>query len=116
VIQQGQPAEYLYFILAGKVQVNYKPYDGPSITVTHIEKDGLFGWSAVVGSQTYTSSVTVIEELETYRIQGSELRKLCIEHPEAGREILERLASEVSSRWTNSHEQIKAILTNAMKN
>ena len=116
VIQQGQPAEYLYIILGGKVQVNYKPYDGAPITVTHIGKDGLFGWSAVVGSRTYTSSVTAIEQLETYRIQGSELRKLCMEHPEAGKEILERLASVVSSRWKNSHEQVKTILINAMKN
>ncbi|HJS18027.1 MAG TPA: cyclic nucleotide-binding domain-containing protein [Anaerolineales bacterium] len=116
VIQQGQPADYLYLILDGKVQVNYKPYDGAPITITHVGKDGLFGWSAVVGSRTYTSSVTAIEDLETYRIQGSELRKLCMEHPEAGKEILEQLANAASSRWKNSHEQVKAILVNAMKN
>jgi CRP/FNR family transcriptional regulator, cyclic AMP receptor protein len=114
VIQQGQPADYLYLILDGKVQVSYKPYDGTSITVAHVEKDGLFGWSAVLGKGSYTSSVTAIEELDTYRIHGDELRKLCDEHPEAGKEILERLASVVSSRWTNSQEQVKSILVNAM--
>jgi CRP/FNR family transcriptional regulator, cyclic AMP receptor protein len=114
VIQQGQPADYLYLILDGKVQVSYKPYDGASITVSHVEKDGVFGWSAVVGSRTYTSSVTAIEDLETYRIHGNELRKLCVDHPEAGREILERIASVVSSRWNNSHEQVKSMLVNGM--
>lgn len=114
VIQQGQPAEYLYLILDGKVQVSYKPYDGTAITVAHVEKDGLFGWSAVVGSGSYTSSVTAIEDLDTFRIHGDELRKLCGEHPEAGKEILERLANVVSSRWTNSQEQVKSILVNAM--
>ena len=115
VIEQGQPADYLYLILDGKVQVSYKPYDGNSITVGHVEKDGMFGWSAVVGSRTYTSSVTAIEDLDTYRIQGNVLRKLCVDHPEAGKEILERIASVVSSRWTNSHEQVKSILINGMK-
>jgi CRP-like cAMP-binding protein len=115
VIQQGQPADYLYLIVDGKVQVSYKPYDGTAITVAHVEKDGVFGWSAVVGSRTYTSSVTAIEDLDTFRIQGNELRKLCTEHPEAGREILERIANAVSSRWTNSHEQVKSILVNGMK-
>lgn len=114
VIKQGQPADYLYLIIDGKVQVTYKPYDGTSITVTHVEKDGVFGWSAVVGSGTYTSSVTAIEKLDTFRIHGKELRKLCVKHPDAGREILERIANVVSSRWTNSHEQVKAILVNAM--
>jgi CRP-like cAMP-binding protein len=115
VIQQGQPAEHLYLIIDGKVQVNYKPYDGAPITVGHVEKDGLFGWSAVVGSRTYTSSVTAIEDLDTFRIQGGELRKLCVDHPEAGKEILDRLANVVSSRWKNSHEQVKAILVSAIE-
>jgi CRP/FNR family transcriptional regulator, cyclic AMP receptor protein len=116
VIEQGQPADYLYLILDGKVQVTYKPYDGTStITVAHVEKDGVFGWSAVVGSHLYTSSVTAIEDLDTYRIHGDELRRLCVEHPEAGKEILERMASVVSTRWTNSHEQVKSILVKGMK-
>jgi CRP-like cAMP-binding protein len=115
VIQQGDQADYLYLILNGKVEVSFKPYDGMPITVSHVGKDGLFGWSALVGSRTYTSSVTAIEDLETYRIHGDELRKLCVDHPEAGKEILERLATGVSSRWKNSHEQVKSILANGMK-
>jgi len=116
VIQQGQPADYLYLIIDGKVQVTYKPYDGTPITVAHVEKDGVFGWSAVIGRRAYTSSVTAIEDLDTYRLQGNQLRKLCVDYPEAGREILERIANVVSSRWKNSHEQVKAVLVNAMTN
>jgi CRP-like cAMP-binding protein len=116
VIQQGAPADYIYLIINGKAEVSFKPYDGVPITVSHVGKDGLFGWSAVVGSRTYTSSVTAIEELETYRIHGNELRKLCVEHPEAGKEILERLANVVSSRWKNAHEKVKSILVNGMRN
>jgi len=115
VIHQGDQADYLYLIVNGKVEVSFKPYDGIPITVSHVGKDGLFGWSALVGSHTYTSSVTAIEDLETFRIHGSELRKFCMEHPEAGREILERLANVVSSRWDNAQEQVKSILVNGMK-
>lgn len=116
VIQQGAPADYIYLILEGKAEVSYKPYDGIPITVSHVGKDGLFGWSALVGSQTYTSSVWAIESLETVRIRGSELRKLCVDHPDAGKDILESLANAVSSRWTNAHEQVKSILASGMKN
>jgi CRP-like cAMP-binding protein len=116
VIQQGKPADYIYLVISGRAQVSFKPDDGPSMTISHVSKDGLFGWSAVVGSRTYTSSVTAIENLETYRIRGSDLRKLCVEHPEAGKDILERLADGVSSRWTNARTQVKAILAQGLKN
>jgi CRP/FNR family cyclic AMP-dependent transcriptional regulator len=115
VIQQGKPADYLYFIVAGKVEISFKPYDGTPITVSHIGKDGLFGWSALLGSPTYTSSVRATEDLETVRIRGAELRKLCIEQPEAGKEILEQIANVASSRWTNAHEQIKSMLLTGMQ-
>lgn len=116
VVQQGAPAEYLYLIISGKAQVSFKPYDGSPITISHVGKDDLFGWSAVVGSNKYTSSVIAIDDLETYRIRGKRLRAVCTEYPEAGREILERLATVVSSRWKNSHEQVKAILINGIHN
>ena len=116
VVQQGAPAEYFYLVISGKAQVSFKPYDGTPITVSHVGKDGLFGWSAVVGSPTYTSSVTAVDDLETYRIRGSRLRNLCVDYPEAGKEILERLAGTVSSRWKNAHEQIKSVLVQGMQN
>jgi CRP-like cAMP-binding protein len=116
VVQQGAPADYFYLVISGKAQVSFKPYDGTSITVSHVGKDGLFGWSAVVGSPTYTSSVTAIEDIETYRIHGSRLRNLCVNYPEAGKDILERLANIVSSRWKNAHEQVKSILVQGMQN
>ena len=115
VLQQGTSADYLYLVVSGAVEMSYKPYDGTSITISHVEKDGLFGWSAVVGSEKYTSSAIAIEKLETLRIRGSQLRKLCVEHPEAGKEILERLASSVSLRWKDAQAQVKSILEQGLK-
>ena len=110
VFQQGAPADFLYFIITGKVEMSFKPYDGTPITVAHMEKGGLFGWSAVVGSENYTSSATAIKEVKAFRVRGTELRKFCVEHPEAGKDILERLADGVSSRWKDAHRQVQSIL------
>ena len=115
ILQQGKPADYLYLILKGKVVISYKPYDGHAITVSHVEKGGLFGWSAVVGSKIYTSSAVAIDELEAVRVRGSDLRKFCVAHPEAGTEILEKLASSVSGRWEEASEQVKSILMQGMQ-
>jgi CRP-like cAMP-binding protein len=110
ILEQGTPAEFLYLVISGAVEVSYKPYDGTPITVSHIEKGGLFGWSAVVGSEKYTSSAMAIEDVEAFRVHGSDLRKFCVEHPEAGKDILERLADGVALRWKDAHKQIKALL------
>ena len=115
VIQQGMPAEYLYLVMSGKAEVSYKPYDGIPITVAHVEKGGLFGWSAVVGSEKYTSSAMAIDALEAKRIRGSALRKLCVEHPEAGQDILESLANSVSARWKDTNAQVRSILQQGLQ-
>jgi len=116
VIEQGLVADFLYLVENGSVEIFYKPYDGEAITVTHVDAGGLFGWSALVGSTKYSSSGVAIEELNALRIHGRDLRKLCRENPEAGSVILDRLASAVSSRWQNAHEQVRSILENGIKN
>lgn len=114
VLEQGGPADYLYLIERGMLQISYKPYDGDPITITHLTPGGLFGWSAVVGSPQYTSSGIAVEDMDAIRVRGSDLRRLCVENPDAGRAILDRLASAVSARWKDAHEQVKAILRNGM--
>lgn len=115
VIKQGDAAEFLYLIENGKVEISYKPYDGEAMTITHVDAQGLFGWSALVGSSKYTSSAIAIEDLDALRIRGTELRALCMENPEAGEEILDKLANAVSTRWTDAHAQVRSILQSGVK-
>lgn len=111
IFQQGEPAEFLYLVINGTVDMSFKPYDGGMpMTVSHIEKGDLFGWSAVVGSEKYTSSAIAINAVSAFRVKGNELRAFCIEHPEAGKTILERLADVASYRWKDAHKQVKSIL------
>ena len=115
IIQQGSTAEYMHIILHGRVEITYKPYDGNTITVTHVDAGGVFGWSAVTGSRLYSSSAIAIEAAECMRMRGEQIRKLCREHPEAGIAILNCLADAVGSRWKDAHEQVRSILLHGMK-
>ena len=114
ILLQGTEADYLYLLISGTVEMSFKPYDGTSFTLSYVEKGGLFGWSAVVGSEKYSSSAIAVEDVEAFRVRGSALRKFCLEHPEAGVDILERLADGVSVRWRNAHEQIKSLIVQGM--
>lgn len=110
IFEQGDPAEYLYLILKGRVAIRYKPYDTPPIVLTRLNEGDVFGWSAVIKSPKYTSSIISESSIEAIRIHRDELWKLVYNHPETGKAIIDRLVRIVSPRWQNAHEQIQAFL------
>ena len=114
IFEQGDPAIYLYLILSGEVSIRYKPYDGPPLTITHLGLGDAFGWSAVVGSEKYTSGIVSDSTIEAIRVRGSDLWDLCMKFPQTGEIVLDQLASVVSSRWKNAHEQVHSILDSGL--
>jgi CRP/FNR family transcriptional regulator, cyclic AMP receptor protein len=114
IFEQGEPAHFLYLIVTGIVEVLYKPYDGPTISITSLGQGGIIGWSAVVGNATYTSGAVCKEDCRAIRMTGRDLHKLCVTQPEAGRLILDLLADSVSSRWQNAREQIQTLLNSSV--
>lgn len=110
ILEQGAPAECLYVLISGTVEMSFKPYDGHPFTLSSVEQGGLFGWSAVIGNATYSSSAIATADVEAFRVRGKALREFCLQHPEAGIDILERLAEGASPRWKDSHQQIKSLI------
>lgn len=108
IFEQGDPAEYLYLILKGKVIIRYKPYDGPPIILTRLGEGDVFGWSAVIRSPKYASNIVSESPIEAIRIRGDQLWGLVENHPETGKVVIDRLAQMVSPRWEHAHEQIQA--------
>ncbi len=112
IFEQGEQAGIFFLLLKGNVAIRFKPYDGPEITVTHIGGGGAFGWSALVGSEVYTSGAVSETECQTICISGEDLRELCLSHPGIGQSILDRLARMVSTRWTNAQQQVRDMIHN----
>ena len=110
IFEQGDPAEFLYLVVVGEVIVNFKPDDGPPITVARVLPGGVVGWSAALGSRAYTSGALCTAYTQLLRVRGSDLRKLCEQCPEIGTLILERLAEVIAQRLSNTHEQVVALL------
>ncbi len=115
VVKQGEPAAYLYVIMSGRALLRYKPYDGPKITLTHLHEGDIFGWSAVVGHDMYTSDAISTTALKLVRLRGSDLRRLCLSHPAVGGRILEKLARSVSPRWVHATRQIQVLLQQSLQ-
>ena len=114
IFEQGDPAEHIYLILEGTVEVRYKPYDGPPIVITTLTTGSIFGWSAVVGNATYTSGAVCKTCCTAIRMRSRDLHDFCAREPEAGYAVLELLAEAVSSRWANAKDQIHSLLNTSV--
>ena len=116
IFEQGDQAKYLYLLMNGNIAIRYKPYDGPPLTLTRLHAGEIFGWSAVLGSSKYTSSIVSETEVEAIRIKGANLWELTGEHPVIGKTVINRLAQIVSPRWENAHLQIQSLLNSNRMN
>ena len=110
LFEQGDPAEFLYLVVVGEVVVNFKPDDGPAITVARVQPGGVVGWSAALGSRAYTSRAECLVYTQMLRVRGTDLRKLCEQNPETGLLILDRLATVIAERLSSTHKQVVALL------
>jgi CRP/FNR family cyclic AMP-dependent transcriptional regulator len=110
LFEQGDPAEFLYLVVVGEVVVNFKPDDGPAITVARVRPGGVVGWSAALGSRAYTSRAECLVYTQMLRVRGTDLRKLCEQYPETGLMILDRLATVIAERLSSTHKQVVALL------
>jgi CRP-like cAMP-binding protein len=110
IFGQGDSADYLYILLSGSVSIRFKPPDGETINVSDIQDGDVFGWSAALGRDVYTSCAITTSPCELVSISGEELRALCSTHPEIGVVVLERLATVIAERLKNTHAQVVELL------
>ena len=102
ILNQGEKAVCLYLLTIGRVELIYKPYDGPSLRLTTLDAGNAFGWSAVLGNPTYSSSAVAADDCEVLAICGEDLKNFRRLHPETGARVMERLAVSVSERNSSS--------------
>jgi CRP-like cAMP-binding protein len=116
IFNQGDRADFLYFVQEGKVSIRFNPEDGPVLSVTEVEEGDVFGWSSALGSECYTSSAVCTECGVFIRMEGEELKNLCQEHPETGILILNRLAGVIAQRLRSTHEKVVELLHQGLNN
>jgi CRP-like cAMP-binding protein len=115
IFQQGQSADFLFFLQSGEVSLHYKPYDGPPLTLTKILPGGIFGWSSALGKEEYSASAFSIKKSTAYRLRGDELHFLCENHPETGIMIIEYLVGIIAQHLDYTQEQMTELLSQGLE-
>jgi CRP-like cAMP-binding protein len=116
IFEQGDRAEYLYILVIGKVSIEFKPHDGPVLTIAHLKPGGVFGWSAALGSHAYTSGATSAQYTQLLRVRGTDLSGLCERNQTLSEIILNRLADVIAERIRSAHPQVIAMLESGLLN
>ena len=114
IFHQESKAENFYILLHGKVVIRYKPYDGPPLVISRIMPGGVFGWSAMLHRDMYTSDAIAVEDGEAYRANGKQLLDFCAKSPDSGAVILQRLAGAISERLEGSHTEVLRLFRSGM--
>ncbi|MEW6242058.1 MAG: cyclic nucleotide-binding domain-containing protein [Chloroflexota bacterium] len=110
IFEQGGHTTHLHILVAGGVELRYKPYDGPPMTLSRLAPGAVFGWSAAIGNPAYTSSAIACGDCDTVRIRTSDLHRLYEREPQLAAALLDRLAGDVAPRWKNASQQVRELL------
>ena len=110
IFKQMQPADYLYILFKGMIEIRFKPDDGPELLVAQIGPGGVFGWSVAMGRDFYTSGAVATAESKACCISRQNLLRLCQQNPSTGDILLDRLADLIAERLSSTHDEVLAVL------
>ncbi len=103
IFSEGASADHLYLILSGKVSLEMKVQLGQTGTVRRatigvIGPWQAMGWSSLVFPYEYTASGVCLQDTKVLAIPKEDLRFLISQYPEAGCDLMERVASITRAR------------------
>jgi CRP-like cAMP-binding protein len=108
VFKEGEKADKLHFLLNGSVALRVKLTSRPeSVTVSFVSTPyQSFGWSGVVAPHHYTSSAECDEDSNLLIIPADPFMKLLEKYPEAGFQVMKRIAEIIADRLRNSRQAL----------
>lgn len=108
VFREGEKADKLHFLLHGSVALRVKLTSRPdSVTVSFVSTPfQSFGWSGVVAPHHYTSSAECDEDSNLLIIPADPFMQLLEKYPEAGFQVMKRIAEIIADRLRNSRQAL----------
>jgi CRP-like cAMP-binding protein len=114
ILETGQPANALFFLLEGNVELHYvvvdeiNPHLRKDLFVTEINPGEPFGISAVIEPYLYTGSMSTTRVSRVLRFDANGLRALCSVDPKIDAALMRQIASAAMSRLEDTRTQLVA--------
>jgi CRP/FNR family transcriptional regulator, cyclic AMP receptor protein len=111
ILHRDSPAEHLYLVLEGRVELRLPAHKGESAVLLHTLASGTFvGVSALIGGETYTASALTAAPTNVLEIDGKPLRHLIATTPKLGTEIVSLVARGYAERYRQVLTRLQAVV------
>ncbi len=106
---EGDPANCLYVIGRGEVNIDYLLGSGETRTVDTLVDGDLLVWSALIEPYRTTAIGTATKECELLCINAPRLRELCEQDPMLGYRLSSQVAKLLAHRLEGARVQLAAV-------
>ena len=105
VFSEGDPAEWFYAVLEGKVKITKLSQDGKEIILEMIQPGELFGAVAVLKGFPYPANAVAMEDSRILRISRKNMMLILDRFPD----LMFNMVQSLGDRLRDSHETTKSI-------
>lgn len=109
IFAESDPAEYLYLIVRGEVNLACELGSGEFRVVDTLVDGELVGWAALVEPYRCHTFSTAVKETQFVRFNAAKLRQLCEVDHVFGQRLLNQVARLLSSRLKSARVQLAAL-------
>jgi CRP-like cAMP-binding protein len=105
IFSEGEPPEWFYLVLTGKVKITKLSHDGKEIILEVISPTDIFGGVAVIKGFPYPANAVAMEDSEVLMISRKNLMRLMDRFPN----LMYCMAMQMGDRMKSSHDSLKNI-------
>ncbi len=109
IFAESDPAEYLYLIVRGEVNLACELGSGELRVVDTLVDGELIGWAAFVEPYRCRTLATTVKDTHFVRLQAAKLRGFCEADHGLGQQLLKQIAQMLSSRLNSARVQLAAV-------
>ena len=105
IFSEGEPPEWFYLVLTGKVKITKLSHEGKEIILEVISPTDIFGGVAVIKGFPYPANAVAMEDSEVLKISRKNLLRLVDRFPN----LMYCMAMQMGDRMKSSHDSLKNI-------
>ena len=109
IIHVGEPADFLFFLMSGRVSVTIDLPDGGSRRLTTCTPGMLFGEMAILEHAPRSAAVCADGPVECYAMARDSFERLTATHPDLKVRLLENFARTLSLRLRRLTDEVRAL-------
>ena len=105
IFSEGEPPEWFYLVLTGKIKITKLSHDGKEIILEVISPTDIFGGVAVIKGFPYPANAVAMENSDVLRISRKNLMRLVDRFPN----LMYCIALQLGDRMKSSYDSLKNI-------